>query len=117
MALSTLRPRLSTVDTRRLRPAPKQVDAHYSSPEHKAWRLSVLRAAGFRCQGVGCGAQGVKLYADHVIEIRDGGDPLSVDNGQALCARCHGRKTALKRGQRAHSSERPDVVINDPKGD
>lgn len=109
MPLSTLRPRLSTGDTRRLRPAPKQVDSHYSTPEHKAWRSAVVRAAGYRCQGIGCGAQGVKLYADHIVEIKDGGDPLSTANGQALCAPCHGRKTASARGQRA----KPDPFIAD----
>ena len=40
------------------------------------------------------------LYADHIKERRDGGDLLDPENGQALCAAHHTRKTASERMRR-----------------
>ncbi|XPS83916.1 HNH endonuclease domain protein [Desulfosarcina variabilis str. Montpellier] len=31
---------------------------------------------------------------DHIVELKDGGAPLSEDNVQSLCRSCHQRKTA-----------------------
>lgn len=97
---------LKTVGAR-LRPAaprvavpPKQVDAHYQSPEHKAWRSEVIRRSGGRCQGDGCGKAGVRLFADHRTELRDGGAPFDPANGQALCGGCHTAKTMRARKAR-----------------
>jgi 5-methylcytosine-specific restriction protein A len=42
----------------------------------------------------------VRLIADHVIEIDDGGAPLDVNNGMTLCLSCHNRKTAAARIER-----------------
>jgi 5-methylcytosine-specific restriction protein A len=41
--------------------------------------------------------------ADHIKEIKDGGEKLSLDNLQSMCNGCHTRKTAeekRKRGDR-----------------
>jgi hypothetical protein len=43
---------------------------------------------------------GVRLYADHIIERRDCGDPLDPKNGQALCPPHHQKKTAAERAKR-----------------
>ncbi|WP_454917321.1 HNH endonuclease signature motif containing protein [Xanthobacter sediminis] len=80
----------------------KEADAHYQTPEHRAWAAGVIRRAGGRCQHPGCTitrADG-KLYADHIVEIKGGGAPLDPANGQALCARHHGVKTAQERVRR-----------------
>ena len=37
---------------------------------------------------------------DHVVEIRDGGDPLSAENAQSLCNSCHAAKTFKERKKR-----------------
>lgn len=81
---------------------PKERAAHYGTPEHEAWALAVKRRAGWRCEE--CDASGVKLYADHVQEISDA-PHLALDpaNGRALCASCHGRKTAQARAHRLAS--------------
>lgn len=84
----------------------KEADPHYLTPEHRAWRLAVLKQAGFRCQAVGCAATG-RLYADHVRELRDGGAPLDLANGQALCATHHALKTADTRAQRMATTPAP----------
>lgn len=91
-------PRLRTGDNRRVHPPPKRADPHYQTPEHAAWRRAVIARAAKRCQL--CGRSGCRLFADHIIEIRDGGAPTDPGNGQALCGACHTRKTAAARAAR-----------------
>lgn len=97
-------PRLRTLDTRTARPAPKRADPELLTVEHRAWRLEVLKRAHWRCQWAGCGVQGgrggVRLYADHIVERKDGGAPLDPANGQALCPKHHQVKTARARAER-----------------
>lgn len=53
-----------------------------------------------------CKAEGsatIGDVVDHIIEIKDGGDPYSADNLQTLCHRHHNRKTADKREGRVKS--------------
>ncbi|MBA9071784.1 hypothetical protein FHR71_005570 [Methylobacterium sp. RAS18] len=106
--LATLSPRLGTLDTRTARPAPKQADPELLTSEHKAWRQEVLKRAGWKCQAPGCTAHGrrggIRLYADHIVERRDGGDPLDPKNGQALCPPHHQKKTAAERARRMGTS-------------
>lgn len=96
--VATARPRVATADLRAVVPAPKMVDSHYSSQEHRDWRLKVMQRAGFRCQA--CGAKGVRLYADHVVELKDGGNALDPSNGRVLCASHHTSKTLAARAER-----------------
>lgn len=80
----------------------------YQTPEHKAWRIAVLKRAGWRCQAIGISGERCKnaapdhrLYADHIVEIEDGGSPTNLGNGQCLCHAHHTMKTALMRSERA----------------
>ena len=102
--LSTLKPRLSTLDTRTVRPEPKRADAELLTPEHRAWAYEVKCRAGWKCQWPGCGSQGgrggIRLYADHIVERADGGARLDPKNGQALCPKHHQVKTARERAAR-----------------
>lgn len=93
--LRALPPRLGAAPSRWPR-QPKQPDPHYQTAAHRDWANAVKERAGWKCES--CGAAGVKLYADHVIEIKDGGDPFGP--GKALCAPCHGRKTADEKARR-----------------
>ena len=77
--------------------------AHYQTPEHRAWRMHVLKRAGFKCEN--CGAQFRTLYADHIHEIKDGGSLLDPANGQCLCGQCHNTKTIRER--KARLAKRP----------
>lgn len=99
-ALAFMPDRLGTLDTRIARPAPKQADPHYHTPEHQRWRAEVIRRAGGMCQAPGCGRTGIRLFADHVVELQDGGSPTDPANGQALCGSCHTAKTARARAAR-----------------
>lgn len=62
-----------------------------------------MERARWRCQAVEggerCRARG-RLYADHIIEIEDGGAKLDPGNGQALCHAHHEAKTAAARAAR-----------------
>lgn len=103
--LKVLGPRIARLAPMVALPA-KVADAHYLTAAHRAWRRVVIARAGGRCQAPGCGATGL-LYADHVVELKDGGAPLAPANGQALCAVHHGRKTADARASRM--AERPGM--------
>ena len=107
MSLKCLTARIGTLDTRTAKPPPKQADAHYLTPEHQAWRAEVIRRANGRCQhiddrGKRCfkTVPHVRLFADHIVEIKDGGARLDVNNGQALCGSHHTLKTAAERRRR-----------------
>src|SRR5215469_43804 len=95
-----LPPAIAPIDIRSAKTPPKEADPHYLTPEHQAWRDEVIRRAGGRCQDVRCKTPhriGVRLFADHVVELKDGGAPLDLANGLARCGSCHTRKTAEAR--------------------
>lgn len=97
--LPSLSPKVPPARQEIAAPPPKRVDDFYKSPEFLEWRATVLRRAGYRCQAPGCNNSG-RLFADHIVEIRDGGERLDPDNGQALCAEHHNRKTASEKARR-----------------
>lgn len=99
-----LRPRLVAIDTRIAPPAPKTVDPIYSTARYRRWRQAVIERAGGRCQDPTCKDPtrvGMTLFADHIIELRDGGQPFDLANGMARCGSCHTSKTGRARGERA----------------
>jgi len=105
--LRTLGPLIRHTDTRPVRLPPKQVDNFYNTPEFAAWRAAVIHRAEGRCETVDkYGNRCVKakpkhrVYADHIVELRDGGVPLDLNNGQCLCASHHQIKTMAMRNRR-----------------
>ena len=40
------------------------------------------------------------MFADHIVELKDGGAPYDLNNGQCLCGSCHTRKTVAERVRR-----------------
>jgi 5-methylcytosine-specific restriction protein A len=95
-----MKPRIATIDTRTALPPPKQRASHYATPEHVEWRDKVIARAGGVCQGRGCHRSNTRLFADHIVELKDGGAPTDLANGQALCGSCHTTKTAAARAAR-----------------
>jgi hypothetical protein len=93
LMVKMLKPRIGTLDVRSAKPAPKATDPFYLSPNYRAWREVVIARAGGRCQWPGCGTSAGRMYADHIIERRDGGADLDPRNGQCLCHRHHVLKT------------------------
>lgn len=104
--MKMLRPVIRTRDSRAVRPPAKEVDEHYRSAGHQAWRRIVLERAGFRCEAIEAGKRCDKaapahtLFADHIRERRDGGASLDPKNGQCLCGRHHTLKTLEVRARR-----------------
>lgn len=98
--MKAIRPRLTTRTIDAIKPRPKVADPHYQTADHKAWRRAVIARAGQRCQWEGCMVVGGLLYADHVVEIRDGGAKLDLSNGQCLCPKHHALKTHQERLRR-----------------
>jgi len=78
--------------------APKVADPFYTSPEWQALRARIIRDRGARCEV--CGNEGVRIYADHLVELKDGGAPLDPSNVGLKCASCHSTKTAAERTKR-----------------
>jgi 5-methylcytosine-specific restriction protein A len=80
--------------------APKQADAFYVSVAWRRFRDWFI-ARHPLCQQ--CEAEGrltASRIVDHVIELKDGGAPLSEDNAMSLCSKCHAIKTALSKNYR-----------------
>lgn len=103
--VKTVRPLARPRDIRAARPVAKRADAELLTPEHKAWRIAVIKRAGWRCEAVENGQRcevkhPARLFADHVQERKDGGAALDVGNGQCLCGRHHSLKTAQARAAR-----------------
>ncbi|TPN34783.1 HNH endonuclease signature motif containing protein [Mesorhizobium sp. B1-1-6] len=98
-------PQVRQLDMRTAMPAAKKADAELLTPQHRAWRDQVLRRANHRCEAIDDGRRCAtsapsRLFADHIIERKDGGAPLDVANGQCLCGKHHTLKTAAARAGR-----------------
>lgn len=107
MALPLFQSKLSATDYRRVKPPAKKAASIYQTPEFKAWRAAVVERAGGRCEAINpdgkrCrkAAPYHRMFADHVREIKDGGAPFDVRNGQCLCGAHHTAKTMEARAQR-----------------
>lgn len=81
--------------------APKVALPFYKTPEWAKLVASLIKQRGRRCEASGCSASGGRVYADHVVELKDGGAALDPRNVQLLCAKCHGAKTEVARRKRA----------------
>jgi 5-methylcytosine-specific restriction protein A len=104
--LRFLGPRVRVLDTRTTKLPRRQIDPTYNTPRFQAWRAKVIERAGYRCEAIDNGHRCTKakpehrVYADHVVELRDGGQPFDLNNGQCLCASHHERKTMMARTRR-----------------
>lgn len=82
----------------KLAPVGKRALPFYLTAEWKALVTRLIKLRGRSCQD--CGAKGGRIYADHVVELKDGGAALDPMNVRLLCAPCHGRKTEQKKRER-----------------
>ncbi len=67
----------------------------YRTAEWRTLRAKILAARPV-CQSPGCSAP--SSHIDHIVPMRSGGAAFSPANLQALCQRCHNRKTAMVDG-------------------
>lgn len=94
-----LRPRIKTLDLRRVLPPPRRGsdDPIYQSAEYRTWRDEVVSRANGYCQDPQCkypNRRPSRLFADHIIAVKDDRSRVfDLTNGLARCGSCHSRKT------------------------
>jgi 5-methylcytosine-specific restriction enzyme A len=96
--------RIVTLDTRSAAPPSKSAEPIYATREYAEWRRIVIRRAHGYCQDPACkypNRYGIRLFADHIIELKDGGAPFDPSNGIARCGSCHTIKTVAERSKRS----------------
>jgi 5-methylcytosine-specific restriction endonuclease McrA len=64
------------------------------SRKYKAQRLIVLARDGYTCTYCGQDA----MTVDHIVAIKNGGDPISLENMVACCKRCNSSKGSRSQG-------------------
>ena len=95
----------------KLRLPEKRVDPFYQSPEWRTFIAAViaerkpalLARQGHLCEDRDCHAvhsPRMRIFGDHVIEMRDGGAPFDKRNIMLRCGSSHTRKTAAERRRR-----------------
>jgi 5-methylcytosine-specific restriction protein A len=103
--LKTLQPRLKALDTRRVLPPPKRAEPFYTSPEWRELMAAIIKARGRRCEE--CGRTNCRIFGDHMVELKDGGQPLDKTNVMLRCGSCHSAKTARVRAERMRVPANP----------
>jgi 5-methylcytosine-specific restriction enzyme A len=94
------------VDVSTTRLPGKYKDPLYNTPEFRAWREQVMNRADYRCEAIERGLRCTnrwpehRMIADHIVELKDGGQPFDIANGQCLCAMHHRTKTITARSRR-----------------
>lgn len=108
--LRLARPTIRTVDARTVRPPPKEADAELQTSAWRALSRECKRRAGWQCEarladGSRCQVRHpAALYADHIVERKDGGAALPpVEQLQCLCASHNVRKGLQARLARAQA--------------
>lgn len=109
MSLRKLPPLAPTLDSAAIKRPTKKADPIYSTPQYEAWRQAVIDRAGRRCEAIDQGRRCMKgepehrMFADHIVEMSDGGARYNPANGQCLCGSHHTIKTMRERARRAAS--------------
>jgi 5-methylcytosine-specific restriction protein A len=98
--MKTIQPRVAVLDTRSAKPPAKQAAPIYLTREHQQWRATVIARAGGRCEWPGCDRSELRMFADHIVELKDRGDAFDIANGQCLCGSHHTSKTNMERARR-----------------
>ena len=97
-------PSVRCIDVRSANPAPKYVDPFYQSAEWTAFQSAVVAERGRVCEDPACDGRthrpGMRVFADHIVERKDGGAPFDRRNIMLRCGASHSRKTALARAKR-----------------
>lgn len=96
---------IRTMDSRTAKVPAKRADDELQTAAYREWSHGVKQRAGWRCEWVEGGRRCQvkrpnRLFADHIVERRDGGALLDPDNGMCLCGSHHTRKTVAARAER-----------------
>jgi hypothetical protein len=92
------------IDSRTARPEPKRADPFYLSPAWRQLMATIIASRGRRCEDPahdpGRSRVGIRLFGDHIVELRDGGAALDEANVLLRCGACHQRKAVAERARR-----------------
>ncbi|HVI92292.1 MAG TPA: HNH endonuclease signature motif containing protein [Dongiaceae bacterium] len=103
--LVTLSSRVQPLRQPLMAPRPKQRDPFYGSPEWRQLIAGIVKARGRRCEECtrthDSEGKPIRVFGDHIVELKDGGAPLEDSNIKLLCGSCHTIKTNAKRAERA----------------
>jgi 5-methylcytosine-specific restriction endonuclease McrA len=96
--LRLIKPPIPKLGYRTVQLPPKERELIYGTPDHVEWSYAIRKRAGWQCER--CGKRTGRMFADHIIELKDGGNPHDLSNGQCLCGSCHTLKTNNHRALR-----------------
>jgi 5-methylcytosine-specific restriction protein A len=101
--VATLPPRIALA-SQRVRPPKKTADPVYWSPEWRNLMARIIAQRGRRCEKCGTfsdenGAP-IRIFGDHIVELKDGGPLLDPSNVMLLCGSCHTAKSNRERAKR-----------------
>jgi 5-methylcytosine-specific restriction enzyme A len=103
--LTTLRPRVEMA-SQRLTPSPKVADPIYQTPAWRTLIAAIIEQRGRRCEDPKCktpGRTGMRVFGDHIKELKDGGallDPRNISGFGAAHATRQRRSPNARRGWR-----------------
>jgi 5-methylcytosine-specific restriction enzyme A len=101
--LAQLPQRVAVYDTRAVKPAVKVAEGFYLSRPWRSLVAGLLAQRGRRCEACGRTGEGgkpVRIFADHIRELVDGGAALDPRNVRLMCGSCHTTKTLAERAKR-----------------
>ena len=105
------RPKLASSNRAKVRLPDKRADAFYLSSEWRDLMGWIKAHRSNACEdpkhNPGLPRSGVRLFGDHVVELKDGGAPLDPRNILLRCPPCHARKTMDERRKRYHNAAYP----------
>lgn len=97
-------PIVRSLDTRSALPSPKRADPFYGQAAWQTLQQAIVAERGAICEDPKCDGRthrpGMRVYADHIRELKDGGEPYERANIMLRCAASHTRKTAAERAER-----------------
>jgi hypothetical protein len=95
---------LRKIDTRTVRPPAKRADDFYLSAPWRRLMEEIIRERGRICEDPHCDGRthrpGMRVFGDHIVELKDGGAPLDKRNIMLRCGASHTKKTAAVRAER-----------------
>jgi 5-methylcytosine-specific restriction enzyme A len=92
----------------KVRPAAKVAAPFYLSRDWRDLVAHIIAQRGAVCEDPAHdpsrAREGVRIFGDHIQELRDGGAAFDPQNIMLRCASCHSKKTAAMRAARYHAA-------------
>jgi 5-methylcytosine-specific restriction enzyme A len=101
--LATLPPRIALAP-QRLRRSKKTADPVYAGSEWRTLITRIIAQRGRRCEKCGRSSDEngapIRVFGDHIVELKDGGPLFDPNNVMLLCGSCHTTKSNQERAKR-----------------